>query len=225
MGLSYSQVGKLFGFAKSTLCKWIRGEKLRKDSLNGQVLEMDGLWTRTREGAVEMKVIRDDMGNVMATFDSWQKAVNEAYMSGAHSPRHVVSDGDLAIASAIDMTYGNHTNHQLCQFHLLREYLRNIGDAGFSEALKLLRSESLAEARTHARHVVYLSEGEAEYWCEKALSKGLAHLESGQSRYKTTSLLERLNRELRRRERMGTWWNPHNLLVLLQRRGLITSTT
>ncbi len=113
----------------------------------------------------------------------------------------------------------------MCQFHLLREYLRNIGDAGFSEALKLLRSESVAQARIHAERVVYLSGGEAGYWCEKALNKGLAHLVSGQSRYKTTSLLERLNRELRRRERMGTWWNPHNLLVLLQRRGLLTSTT
>ena len=225
MGLSYAQVGKLFGFAKSTLSKWIRGQKLRKGAMGGEVLEMDGLWTRTREGAVEMKVIRDGLGNVMATFDSWQKAVNAAYMSGARSPRHIVSDGDLAIASAIDMTYGSQTNHQLCQFHLLREYLRNIGDAGFSEALKLLRSESVAQARIHAQHAVYLSEGEAEYWCEKALSKGLAHLVSGQSRYKTTSLLERLNRELRRRERMGTWWNPHNLLVLLQRRGLVTSTT
>ncbi len=140
-------------------------------------------------------------------------------------PKFRCSDGDLAIASAIDMTYGNEANHQLCQFHLLREYLRNIGDAGFSEALKLLRSESVAQVRIHAERAVYLSGGEAEYWCEKALNKGLAHLVSGQSRYKTTSLLERLNRELRRRERMGTWWNPHNLLVLLQRRGLLTSTT
>ena len=82
----------------------------------------------------------------------------------------------------------------------------------------------MAQARIHAERAVYLSEGEAGYWREKALSKGLAHLASGQSRYKTTSLLERLNRELRRRER-GTWWNPHNLLVLLQRRGLLTSTT
>ena len=146
-------------------------------------------------------------------------------MSGAHSPRHIVSDGDLAIASAIEMIYGNEANHQLCQFHLLREYRRNIGDPGFSEALNLLRSESLAEARIHAEHAVYMSEGEAEYWCEKALNKGLTHLASGQSRYKTTSLLERLNRELRRRERMGTWWSPHNLLDLLQRRGLLTSTT
>lgn len=225
MGLSYAQVGKLFGFAKSTLSKWMRGEKLRKDSLSGQVLEMDGLWTRTREGVVEMKVIRDGLGNVMATFDSWEEAVNAAYMRGARSPAHIVSDGDLAIASAIEMTYGRDVNHQLCQFHLLREYLRNIGEKGFSEALKLLRSESVAQARIHAEHAVYLSEGEAEYWCGKALSKGLAHLVSGQARYKTTSLLERLNRELRRRERMGTWWNPHNLLVLLQRCGLITSTT
>ena len=83
----------------------------------------------------------------------------------------------------------------------------------------------MAEARIHAERAVCLSEGEAGYWCEKALSKGLAHLVSGQSRYKTTSRLERLNRELRRRERMGTWWSTHNLLVLLQRRGLITSTT
>ena len=225
MGLSYAQVGKLFGFAKSTLCKWIRGERLREDSLSGDVLEMDGLWTRTAEGPVEMKVIRDEKGNAMATFDSWEEAVNAAYMSGARSPRHIVSDGDLAIASAIDMTYGDEANHQLCQFHLLREYLRNIGDAGFSQALRVLRSESVAEARIHAERAVCLSEGEAGYWCEKALSKGLAHLASGQSRYKTTSRLERLNRELQRRERMGTWWSTHNLLVLLQRRGLLNSTT
>ena len=133
---------------------------------------MDGLWTRTVDGPVEMKVIRDERGGVMATFGSWREAVDAAYMSGVRSPRRIVSDGDLAIASAIEMTYGNEANHQLCQFHLLREYLRNIGEAGFSEALKLLRSESVAQARIHAERAVYLSGGEAEYWREKALSKG-----------------------------------------------------
>lgn len=225
MGLSYAQVGKLFGFAKSTLSKWIKAEKLRKGDMGGEVLEMDGLWTRTAEGTVEMKVVRDERGNVMGTFASWADAVNTAYMSGAESPAHIVSDGDIAIASAIEMTYGNGSNHQLCQFHLLREYLRNIGEKGFPEAVKLLRSGSVAEARIHAERAVYLSGGQARYWCEKALSKGLTHLASGQPRYKTTSLLERLNRELRRRERMGTWWSSHNLLVLLQSRGLLTSTT
>ena len=70
------------------------------------------------------------------------------------------------------MTYGNQTNHQLCQFHLLREYLRNIGEKGFSEAVKLLRSESVAQARMHAKRAVHLSEGEAEYWCKKGVEQG-----------------------------------------------------
>ncbi len=55
MGLSYAQVGKLFGFAKSTPSKWIRREKLAETSMGGQTPEMDGLWTRTANGAVEMK--------------------------------------------------------------------------------------------------------------------------------------------------------------------------
>ncbi len=33
-------------------------------------------------------------------------------------PKFRCSDGDLEIASAIEMTYGNEANHQLCQFHL-----------------------------------------------------------------------------------------------------------
>ena len=84
---------------------------------------------------MEMKVIRDDLGNVMATFDSWQEAVNTTYMSGAKSPAHIVSDGDLAIASAIEMTYGNESNQQLCQFHLMREYLRNIWGCNLRECV------------------------------------------------------------------------------------------
>ena len=96
MGLSYAQMGKMFGFAKSTLNKWITGEKLRKGDMSDEVLEMDGLWTRTRQGPVEMKVIRDERGAVMASFDSWEAALNAAYMRGAESPAHIVSDGDFA---------------------------------------------------------------------------------------------------------------------------------
>ena len=40
-------------------------------------------------------------------------------------------------------------------------------------------------------------------------------------RYRATSLLERFNREIRVRERMGTAWTVHNLLVLLQLRGVL----
>ena len=87
MGLSCAQAGKLFGFAKSTLCEWIRREKLSETRVGGDVLEMDGLWTRTAEGSVEMKVIGDGLGSATATFGSWLEAVSGAYMRGARSPR------------------------------------------------------------------------------------------------------------------------------------------
>ena len=67
--------------------------------------------------------------------------------------------------------------------------------------------------------------GKGTYWCRKALNQGLRHLDTGQERYKTTSRLECLNRELRRSEKLGTVWSPHNLLALLEIRGLINQTT
>ena len=67
--------------------------------------------------------------------------------------------------------------------------------------------------------------GAAAYWCEKALSKGLRHLTTGQVGHRTTSRLERHNRVLRRREQLGTVWTEHNLLALLQAQGLLNQTT
>ena len=75
------------------------------------------------------------------------------------------------------------------------------------------------------RRIVTLTEGRGAYWCRKAPGPGLRRLDTGQERYKTTSRLERLNRELRRREEPGTVWSPHNLMALLQMRVLINQTT
>ena len=47
----------------------------------------------------------------------------------------------------------------------------------------------------------------------------------GAAEHRTTSRLERRNRELRRREQLGTVWKEHNLLALLQEQGLINQTT
>ena len=129
------------------------------------------------------------------------------------APDHVVSDGDWAVASGLQMLYGREVPHQLCHFHLLREYRRNLGSDGW------------AEVQQWARRVMALTGGQAEYWRRKALRQGLLHLQTGQGRFKTTSRLERQNREYRRRERQGTVWSPHNLLILLQKRGLINQTT
>ena len=141
-----------------------------------------------------------------------------AWQSGAQEPVHLVSDGDRAIARGLQLVYGRQAPHRLCHFHLLREYRRNIGWEGWKEARKLLTSQSRREGSEYAQGIV-------AYWCRKALNQGLRHLDTGEDRYKTTSRLERLNRELRRREKLGQVWSPHNLLALVQIRGLLNQTT
>ena len=147
--------------------------------------------------------------------------IGRAGQQGAQRPEHLVSDGDGAIAAGIELVYGREAPHQLCAFHLLREYWRNIGVAGFAAARRLLEASSLAEGREWARRIMRATAGAARYWCEKALSKGLRHLATGQARHRTTSRLERHNRELRRREQLGTVWTERNLLALLQKQSLL----
>ena len=189
-------------------------------------LELDGLWTRTRSGRAELKVIRNaDTGIALGYFGHWADAIHLTWQLGATRPEHLVSDGDRAIASGIDLVYGGEELHQLCAFHLLREYWRKNGKAGFDAANRLLNAGSLAEGRQWAREIMRATDGAARYWCKKALSKGLRHLTTGQTKHRTTSRLERLNRELRRREKLGTVWTEHNLLALLQNQGLLNQTT
>ena len=105
--------------------------------------------------------------------------------------------------------------------HLLREYLRNIGTAGYAAARLLQNAGSLSECREWARRIMRATAGAARYWCEQVLSKGLRHLATWQVAHRTTSRLERHNRELRRREKLGMVWTEHNLLALLPEQGLI----
>ena len=150
--------------------------------------------------------------------------IDRAWQQGAQRPQHLVSDGDGAIAAGIELVYGGEAPHQLCAFHLLREYLRNIGMAGFAAARRLLDAGSLAEGREWARRIMRVTDGAVRYWCEKALSKGLRHLATGQATHRTTSRLERHNRELRR-QKLGTVWTEHNLLALLPEQSLLNQTT
>lgn len=225
LGLGYAAASGWVGGVKSSLCRWLRRTPLQLPELSGRVLELDGIWTRTRRGRVELKVVRDERGVALGSFASWAAVIDQAWQQGATAPRHLVSDGDRAIEEGIVLVYGSKAPHQLCHFHLLREYRRNLGWEGWREARQLLAAESRAAATGWARRIMALTEGRGGYWCEKALAQGLRHLQTGEWRFKTTSRLERQNREYRRREKMGTVWSPHNLLALLQQRGLINQTT
>ena len=85
--------------------------------------------------------------------------------------------------------------------------------------------QSLTEGVEWARLIMRATAGAASYWCEKALSKGLRHLTTGQVRHRTTSRLERHNRELPRREKLGTVWTEHNLPAPLPEQGLNNQST
>ena len=154
-----------------------------------------------------------------------RSVIDRARQLGAQRPEHLVSDGNRDIAARIELVYGGDTPHQLCAFHPLREYRRSIGVAGFVAARRLLNAGSLVEGRERARRIMRLTDGVARYWCEKALSKGLRHLATGQVARRTPPRLERHNRELRRREKLGTVWTERNLLALLPEQGLLNQTT
>ena len=166
----------MLGLSKSTLCKWLNQEQYERPNLSGDALKLDGIWTRIAGGNVELKVDRDERGVALASVGSWEDAVAATRDLGASAPRHIVSGRRKAIEGAIDMTYGRGTPHQLRQFHLLREYKRNIGGVGFSEAKVLLGSDDMDQARKCAGQIVALTRGKALYWRVKALEKGLAHL-------------------------------------------------
>ena len=59
-------------------------------------------------------------------------------------------DDDRAMAAGIELVYGREAPHLLCQFHLLREYRRNVGCQGLRAARALLGSGRRAEAEEHA---------------------------------------------------------------------------
>ena len=61
-------------------------------------------------------------------------------------------------AAGIELVYDGDAPHQLSLFHLLREYRRNIGTAGFAAARRLLYAGSLAEGREWARRI-YAGDG------------------------------------------------------------------
>ena len=53
----------------------MRQKVLGEPELRGQVLELDGIWTRFLSGPMELKVIRDGLGVVLGHFGSWEEAI------------------------------------------------------------------------------------------------------------------------------------------------------
>ena len=94
LGVSCECVDDMLGFAKSTLCKYLKQERYKQPKLSGEVLKPDGVWTRIAGGNVELKIARDERGVALASAGSWKDAVAAARDLGASAPRHIVNKGD-----------------------------------------------------------------------------------------------------------------------------------
>ena len=127
----------------------------------------------------ELKVVRDETCATLGTFGSWEDAPDAVCDGGGVSPAHLVSDRDRAIESAIAPVYGSEAKQRSRRFHLIKEYKRNMGAAGFAEARALLDGGSLPQARELAESIMSQAGGRAAYWCAKALKRGLSYLGAG----------------------------------------------
>ena len=115
--MSYARAGNWVDCVKSTVCQWLPKAPLAAPELQDGALELDGLWTRTRSGRTELKVIRNTAaGTALGAFGSWAEVIDLAWQQGAQHPAHLVSDGDGAIAAGIELVYGGEAPHQLCAF-------------------------------------------------------------------------------------------------------------
>ena len=96
---------------------------------------------------IEGNSLRAAGRTALGAFGPWAEVIDRAWQLGAQQPEHPVSDGDGAIAAGIGLVDAREAPHQLGVFYLLREYRRNIGAAGFTEARRLMNAGSLAEAK------------------------------------------------------------------------------
>ena len=109
-----------------------------------------------------MRVILDETGTSLGSFEPWFEAIDQAWRQAELTPVHLVSDDEGAIAAGIELVYGREAPRQLWQFHLLREYRRNVGYQGFRAAKALLGSASRAEVEDRPRR--QLSAAEVRHW-------------------------------------------------------------
>ena len=117
-GLSYARAGNWVGCVSSTVCKWLQKAPLTVPQLPPDgTLELDGLWTRTRRGRAELKVIRSAAaGTALEAFVPWAEVIDRAWQLGAEHPEHLVSDGNGAIAAGIGLVYGGEGHISCARF-------------------------------------------------------------------------------------------------------------
>ncbi|MBM7573643.1 IS256 family transposase [Aquibacillus albus] len=145
--------------------------------------------------------------------ESWTAFFEYLKSRGIQSPKLVISDAHSGLVSSIKQTFLG-TSWQRCSVHFLRNIIKTLPKKGTKEARKHLRDIFKMPDLKHARK---LKDSFIEkYQDTKGFQKGIKLLDEGfedtmqfhsqpvdfHKSLRTTNMLERVNREVRRREKV-----------------------
>lgn len=144
--------------------------------------------------------------------DTWSRFFDYLKERGLQGIKLIISDAHTGLVQAISQSFTG-ASWQRCQVHFLRNILSGLpkkGTTRFREDVKtLFKIMNVSEARTMKEEILKRYQGEKSYEkaCEtldRGFGDAIQYLESGfaHARLRSTNLLERLNEELRRREKV-----------------------
>lgn len=151
--------------------------------------------------------------NHAESIDSWSLFFEYLKSRGLQSPKLVISDAHAGLVTAIKQSFLG-TSWQRCSVHFLRNIIEVMPKKGSEEAVEelknLFNNTDLAMVRELKNRFI------EKYQDTKGFSKALAKLDEGfedaiqfhsqpiqfHKRLRTTNMLERVNREIRRREKV-----------------------
>jgi len=196
--------------------------------MNFRYIYADAMYIKVRENqkvvskavyiamGVNEKNKREILGLMVGHAESeanWSEFFKSLIARGLQSPKLVISDAHAGLKAAISKQFIG-TSWQRCTVHMMRNMIKTMPKKGSSEARSLLSSifkaTKLEEARKLKDQFIDTFENQKGY--QKAieiLDEGFddatqyyAEPKSYHVNLRTTNVLERLNQELRRRERV-----------------------
>jgi|SRR5699024_1450579 len=189
---------------------------------------VDALYTKVRENdrvvskaiyiatAISKEKKREILGfsvDHQESCESWKKFLQSLLDRGLNSPRLVISDAHAGLKKAIQEVFVG-TSWQRCTVHFLRNLIGKLPKRDSDEAKKelkqIFRMSKIEDARELYQDFMKKYEGNKKYQTvTEALDEGLEDAiqymnepEEYHQYIRTTNHLERINREVRRREKV-----------------------
>jgi len=193
-----------------------------------EFLYVDAMYIKVRENhrivskavyiaqAVTTEHYREIVGFMISgeeSFESWQTFFQDLRYRGMNDPKMVISDAHEGLKKAVKFEFKD-ASWQRCTFHFLQNIVKTLPKKGSEEARRLLkrifRAESMMMAEQYRDEFFEYAEGHTKYEdAVKKLDAGfhdatqfLTEAKKYHISLRTSNSLERVNKEVRRREKV-----------------------